>query len=103
MRLCLVFRQAVMCISAVLSDSSLQAIAECLAEPEVSQTEHAPLLLQLLSCVSAIIDTVGESCTPVSHLIFTILLRVAASRHIKEEQVSKLLVDNVDILYCLYR
>lgn len=71
--------------------SSLQAIVECLAEPEVSQTEHAPLLLQLLSCVSAIIDTVGELCTSVSHLIFTILLRVAASRHIREEQVSWIL------------
>ena len=78
-----------------LCNSSLQAIVECLAEPEVSQTEHAPLLLQLLSCVSAIIDTVGESCSPVSHLIFTILLRVAASRHIKEEQVSRLLTDNI--------
>ena len=65
-----------------------QAIVECLAEPEVSQTEHTPLLRQLLSCVSAVIGVAGEDCVSVSYIIFTILLRVAASRHIREEQVN---------------
>ena len=66
-----------------------QVITECLAEPEVSQTEHAPLLSQLLSCVATIIDIAREACASVSHLLFTILLRIAASRHVKVEQVEE--------------
>lgn len=60
---------------------SSQSISECLAEPEVGQSEHLPLLRQLLGCVSAVTMAAGESLPQHSLLLFTVLLRIAASRH----------------------
>lgn len=64
-----------------MNDPSLhQPIAECLAEPEVSQSEHLPLLRQLVSCV-AVVTTASQNPSPrLSLCLFSVLLRVAASR-----------------------
>jgi len=56
----------------------------CLAEPEVSQSEHLPLLRQLLRCVTAATRVSMETNPQLSLRAFTVLLRVAASRHMAE-------------------
>ena len=53
-------------------------------EPEASQSEHVPLLQQLLSGVLAITTASGESCGELSLRLFTIILRVSASKHFAE-------------------
>ena len=60
-----------------------KAITECLAEPEVSQSEHLPLLRQLLHCVMAAIKVSGETLPQHSFRTFTVLLRIAASKHME--------------------
>ncbi len=62
----------------------LQSITECLSEPEVSESEHVPLLRQLLQCVLATTRAAGESCPQHSLRLFSVLLRVAASRHLEQ-------------------
>lgn len=71
-----------MYISCSLSLSP-QAASECLSEPEVSESEHTPLLHQLLQCVLATTNASGDSCPQHSLRLFSVLLRVAASRHLE--------------------
>ena len=64
----------------------LQGIAECLAEPEVSQSEHLPLLKQLISCMAAVIEASNDVSSELSLVLFTILQHVKGSNHIESLQ-----------------
>lgn len=75
----------------------LEIIAQCLNEPEVGQSEHLPLLKQLLKCVSSVIHSITPSSSSSSSLslhLFTVLLRILASRQsdvIRNEVVSEMI------------
>lgn len=58
-----------------------QVIAESLSEPEVSLSDHLPLLQQLLHCISVTISAAGENSRLQSGKFFSVLLRVAAVKH----------------------
>ena len=58
-----------------------QVIAESLSEPEVSLSDHLPLLRQLLHCISVTISAAGENSRLHSSKFFSVLLRVAAVKH----------------------
>ena len=68
------------CIAASHRQCLLQDIIECLGEPEVSQTEHLPLLKGLISCVTAVIQTSNDVCSEHSLLLFTITQRISGSK-----------------------
>lgn len=71
----------------LLSLSPPQAVSECLSEPEVSESEHTPLLHQLVQCVLATTNASGDSCPQHSLRLFSVLLRVAASRHLEHLKI----------------
>ena len=64
--------------------STLQSITECIAEPEVSESEHIPLLCQLLQCVTAATRAAGDSCAQHSLRLCSVLLRIAASSYVEQ-------------------
>ena len=75
-----------------------QIIAQCLNEPEVGQSEHLPLLKQLLKCVSSVIHSItpssSSSYSSLSLHLFTVVLRILASRQsdvIRNEVVSEMI------------
>ena len=53
----------------------------CLCEPEVAQTEHVPLLRELLTGVAMVIETAAQLSGQLSFSLFIVTLRVEASRH----------------------
>ena len=59
----------------------IQSITECLAEPEVSHSEHLPLLKQLTTCTAAVILSSDDACSENSLLLFTTLQRIQGSKH----------------------
>ena len=59
----------------------MQITVEVLSEPELTMSDHLPLLEQLLRCVSTTIAAAGENSMLYSRNFFSILLRVAAVRH----------------------
>ena len=65
----------------------MQIIVEVLSEPELTLSDHFPLLEQLLRCVSTIIAAAGENSMLYGKNIFSMLLQVAAVRH--EETLKK--------------
>lgn len=65
---------------------SSQAITECLAEPEVAQSQHVPLLRELLGCVRACVMAAGASCSEHSLRLFSVLLMVSSSKLIGQLQ-----------------
>ncbi|KAL5484058.1 hypothetical protein EMCRGX_G020494 [Ephydatia muelleri] len=65
---------------------NLKAITECLAEPEVAQSQHVPLLRELLGCVKACIMAAGPSCSEHSLRLFSVLLMVSSSKLIGQLQ-----------------
>ena len=65
---------------------SLKAITECLAEPEVAQSQHVPLLRELLGCVRACVMAAGASCSEHSLRLFSVLLMVSSSKLIGQLQ-----------------
>lgn len=56
-------------------------MSDCVSENEVGQSEHLPLLQQLLSCVNAITSAAANDCHLHSAALFCVFLRVSASRH----------------------
>ena len=72
-----------------------QVIVECLAETEVSQSEHLPLFQQLIACVAAVIEASSDSCSEQSLLLFTIIQRVKGSKHaeILQSEVSTFIIN----------
>ena len=62
----------------------MKVITQCLAEPELSQTEHLPLLQQLLLAVTTATVASGDSCSEHSLKLFTVLLRLSASSHVEQ-------------------
>lgn len=59
----------------------LQSVCECVSASEVGQSESLPLLEQLLNCVTAIITAAATNCHLHSSALFSVLLRISASRH----------------------
>ena len=59
----------------------LQAIVSCLCEPEVAQTEHVPLLRELLTGVAMVTEIGAQLSSQLSFSLFIVTLRVEASRH----------------------
>ena len=57
---------------------------ECVCEPEVSQSDHVPLLRELLNGVMVIVQAAGNLCKELSLNLFTVILRVRASKHSEE-------------------
>lgn len=60
---------------------SVQVLSECVSESEVGQSESLPLLQQLLNCVIVITTAAGDTCHLHSAALFSVLLRIASSRH----------------------
>lgn len=75
----------------------MQSITECLAEPEVSHSEHLPLLRQLIACIAAVVQASDDACSEYSLPLFTTLQRVQGSKHSAnlQDQAS---IDNVIII-----
>ena len=59
----------------------LQSIVKCISEPEVGQSEHLPLLQELLDAVMVTTQQTKQECQTHSLQLFTIILRVSASNH----------------------
>jgi dynein assembly factor 5 len=59
----------------------LKMVCECVSANEVGQSESLPLLQQLLNCVTAIVNAAATNCHFHSTALFSVLLRIAASRH----------------------
>ena len=59
----------------------VQMVCECVSANEVGQSESLPLLQQLLNCVTAIVNAAATNCHFHSTALFSVLLRIAASRH----------------------
>ena len=72
-----------------------QVVAECISEIDVNQTDHLPLLQQLVRCVCAIISSSLDKSKMLSACLFTILLKIAATKHGQslEKQVKQKLND----------
>ena len=77
--------------------SSLQAVTECLSEPEVAQSQHIGLLMELVWCVKACILVAGQSCSQHSLRLFSVLLMVSSSKLIGQlqPQVHRVFVYNM--------
>ncbi len=54
---------------------------KCLSEPEVGQSEHLPLLQELLCAVITVTQQAKQETKTYSLELFTIILRVSASNH----------------------
>ncbi len=59
--------------------SSLQVIVDCLSEHEVGQTEHTPLLRELLLAVGVVTEAAIVLTRELSFKLFTVTLRAEAS------------------------
>lgn len=58
----------------------LQDISVCLAEPDLTQSSHVPLLEQLLNCISQVIQASSSIfLPPLSLNLFIVLLRLSSS------------------------
>ena len=68
-------------ISVCMHVHVLQVLSDCVSEPEVGQSENLSLLEQLLHCVTAITSAAARTCHMRSSALFSVLLRIAASRH----------------------
>ena len=58
-----------------------QTISQCIGEEEVGQSNHKPLLQQLLLCVEAVILASGPATSfpkSLSYNLFSVILRVSA-------------------------
>ncbi len=62
---------------------------DCLSEPEVSQSEHTPLLEELLDAVKVVITHLGDVSEKYSLQLFTIVLRVSSSSCIQSINTNK--------------
>lgn len=72
--------QNLLCLCMYLTNI-VQMLSECVAESEVGQSESLPLLQQLLHCVTAITIAAAHTCHLHSAALFSVLLRISASRH----------------------
>ena len=84
----------------------VQNVIECLAEAEVSQTEHLPLLKELISCVAAVVQTLNDACAEHSLLLFTVIQRVKGSRHsdsLQQEASGLVLASFIIVSLCNFR
>lgn len=65
----------------------MKAITECLAEPEVAQSQHVPLLKELLGCINTCMVAAGSSCSEHSLRLFSVLLMVSSSKLVGQLQL----------------
>lgn len=54
---------------------------DCISETEVGQSDHLPLLKEVLSGVLLITERAGNTCAEHSLKLFTVVLRLSASKH----------------------
>ena len=52
-----------------------------MSESEVGQSQHLPLIQQLLDCVNAITNAASGTCHLHSTALFSVFLRISASQH----------------------
>ena len=77
----------------------LQSIVKCLSEPEVGQSEHLPLLQELLSAVIVVTQQAKQESKAYSLELFTITLRVSASNH-ADSLGTKVFIIIIGVLDC---
>ena len=54
---------------------------DCISEAEISKSKHCPLLGEVLRGIQLITERAGDACGEYSLRLFTVVLRISASKH----------------------